>query len=99
MTRDKTEAQLADAYNRSHDVSEFGDPEPIEVRRNVTISVRFSAEEIEALRGRATDAGLKVTAFIRAAALEADKPLDREAIATLAAGVEAQLHQLRKAVS
>jgi hypothetical protein len=39
-----------------------------------------------------------VTAFIRSAALQAERPLDREAIASLAAGVEAQVHQLREAV-
>ena len=96
-----SEAELADYYNRTGDLSEFegAGTEPVEIgRRDVTISVRFSADEIDALRRCADAAGLKVTAFIRSAALEADRPLDREAIATLAAGVEAQVHQLREAV-
>ena len=98
MTAKKTDAELAEHYNATGDISEFEAAEPFEVRRSVTISVRFSAEEIDALRRRADIAGLKVTAFIRSAALEAERPLDREAIASLAAGVEAQVHQLREAV-
>ncbi|WP_188548958.1 plasmid mobilization protein [Sediminivirga luteola] len=68
---------------------------PIEARRQVTISVRFSEEEIAALRNRAEELGIKVTAFIRAAALDAERPLDRAALARLAAGVEEQAHRLR----
>jgi len=96
------EIELAEYYNITGDLSEFeGTPtEKVEVgRREVTISVRFSAEEIEALRRRADAANMKVTRFIRAAALEAEHPIDREAVAALAAGVEAQVHQLRAAVS
>lgn len=67
----KTEAELADMYNETRDVVGFVDsPEPVEVRRGVTISVRFSDDEMQALRARATEAGVKVTAFIRSAALE-----------------------------
>jgi uncharacterized protein (DUF1778 family) len=99
MANKKTEAELAEYYNDTRDLSEFEGSEPVEItRRDVTISVRFSADEIDALRRRSEAAGQKVTAFIRAAALEADRPLDRDAIATLAAGVEAQVHQLREAV-
>lgn len=94
-------AELADYYNRTGDLSEFEgtSTELVKIgRRDVTISVRFSADEIDALRRHAETAGVKVTAFIRSAALEAERPLDREAIASLAAGVEAQVHQLRDAV-
>lgn len=99
--RELTEPELADYYDRTHDLSEFdeADEEPVQIKRSVTISVRFSAEEIEALRRRADAANMKVTGFIRAAALEAEHPIDREAVTALAAGVEAQIHQLRAAVS
>jgi hypothetical protein len=67
---------------QDEDVSEFDleHPESLTVRRNVTISVRFSDEEISELRARAERAGVKVTSFIRAAALEATSPVDREAL-------------------
>ena len=96
-----TEAQLADFYGRTHDLSEFDQTQaqPLEVRRAVTISVRFSEEEIAALRRKADAAGLKVTAFIRGAALDADHPVDRAAVALLAARVEQQAHELRAAVA
>lgn len=79
QTRDMTEAELASYYDRTHDLSEFegGDEFPVEIRRNVTISVRFSEEEIALLRARAEEAGEKVTAYIRAAALQQAAPLDR----------------------
>lgn len=74
-----TEAELAGYYDQTRDVSEFDESAayPVEVRRNVTISVRFSEEEIATLRGRAEAAGVKVTAYIRAAALQQAAPLDR----------------------
>ncbi|MFP5252924.1 MAG: plasmid mobilization protein [Actinomycetes bacterium] len=74
-----TEAELASYYDRTHDLSEFegGEEFPVEIRRNVTISVRFSEEEMALLRARAEEAGEKVTAYIRAAALQQAAPLDR----------------------
>jgi hypothetical protein len=79
-TQRVSEAELADYYNRTHDVSEFDESAalPVEVRRNVTISVRFSDEEMDALRCEAEAAGVKVTAYIRAAALQASLPVDRK---------------------
>jgi hypothetical protein len=76
----KSEKELAEFYDRTHDLSEFegGEAFPVEVRRNVTISVRFSEEEIGELRREAEAAGVKVTAYIRAAALQANAPLDRK---------------------
>lgn len=78
-TRAMTEAELAQQYDETRDLSDFegGAEEPVEVRRNVTISVRFSDEEMATLRDRAEDAGEKVTAYIRAAALQQAAPLDR----------------------
>jgi predicted DNA binding CopG/RHH family protein len=75
-----TEAELAEYYDRTRDLSEFDQSAsfPVEVPRDVTISVRFSAEEIQALRREAEAAGVKVTAYIRAAALQASSPVDRK---------------------
>ena len=78
-TKERTEAELATQYEETRDLSGFegGSVEPVEVRRNVTISVRFSDEEIALLRACAEEAGAKVTAYIRAAALQQAAPLDR----------------------
>ena len=44
-----TEAELAEHYNRTQDTSDFdtGRSVPLSVKRDVTISVRFSFDEIE----------------------------------------------------
>lgn len=78
-TRAVTEAELATQYEETRDLSGFegGSVEPVEVRRSVTISVRFSDEEIALLRERAEGTGTKVTAYIRAAALQQAAPVDR----------------------
>ena len=80
MTKRATEGELAEHYDRTRDLSDFDETvaQPVEVRRNVTISVRFSQREIEQLRGAAEVAGLKLTAYIRAAALRAGSPVDRQ---------------------
>jgi hypothetical protein len=96
MTENLSEAELADYYNRTRDASDFegGEEVPITVKRNVTISVRFSPEELGDLRARAADAGVKVTSFIRAAALEATSPVDRAALGELAKELEQRAHDV-----
>jgi hypothetical protein len=96
MTENMSEAELADYYNRTQDTSDFegGEDVPITVKRNVTISVRFSPEELKDLRARAEDAGVKVTSFIRAAALEATSPVDRAALGELARELERRAHDV-----
>ena len=97
----KAEAELADAYNATQDLSEFAEEgaEPVSVRRSVTISVRFSEAEIAALRARADAAGVKVTSFIRAAALEATNPVDRLTLGELARDLERRAHDVAEIVS
>ncbi len=97
----KTEAELADYYNETEDISEFDleQPEPVAIRRNVTISVRFSVEEIAELRARAEQAGVKVTSFIRAAAMEATSPVDRVALCELARDLEQRARQVAEFVA
>ncbi len=96
-----TEAELAEYYNRTQDTSDFdeGEEVPITVRRSVTISVRFSDDEIAELRARAEEAGVKVTSFIRAAALEASSPVDRVALSDLARDLEQRAHQVAELVA
>jgi len=91
-----TEAELAEYYTRTQHTSDFdeGEEVPVTVRRTVTISVRFSDEEIAELRARAEQAGVKVTSFIRAAALEASSPVDRAALGELARDLERRAHDV-----
>jgi hypothetical protein len=77
-----SEADLAEVYyERRHEDSDWDEPDTLEkpARLDVTLSVRFTREELEAVRGAAERAGLKPTAFIRQAAVEAlaRAPVDR----------------------
>lgn len=101
MTGEMSERELADYYNETEDLSEFEleQPERVTVRRAVTISVRFSEEEIAALRERADAAGVKVTSFIRAAALEATAPVDLAALSELARALEQDAHRVVELVA
>ncbi len=101
MTKGMSEAELAEYYNRTRDPSDFdeGEEVPITVKRNVTISVRFSDEEIAELRARSEQAGVKVTSFIRAAALEAASPVDRAALGELARDLEQRAHLVAEFVA
>lgn len=67
------EAELAgQLYAERHDESAWGAWTAVESGRlDVTLSVRFSREEIAAVRAAAEAAGMKPTTFIREAALAA----------------------------
>lgn len=99
-------ANAAHYYNQTHDLSGFDGGEVVQLEsppagtRNVTLSVRLSPEELRILGQRAEAAGMKLTTYIRAAALRAeaaavdDDLLDTAAevvdlIAVLRASVEA----------
>jgi hypothetical protein len=87
MSRAKRASQLTEAelakryYDRRHEDGDWALPEPLEkpARLEVTLSVRFSRDELEAVRAAAERAGIKPTAFIRQAAVEAlsRRPVDR----------------------
>lgn len=96
MSKTKANAELADEYNATRDLSDFDldQPEPVTVKRAVTISVRFSDEEIADLRDRADEAGVKVTSFIRAAALEAVSLVDLSKLTQLAQDLEQRAHDV-----
>jgi uncharacterized protein (DUF1778 family) len=77
-----SEAELAERYyERRHEDSDWDEPQALEkpARLDVTLSVRFTREELQAVRSAAERAGLKPTAFIRQAAVEAlaRAPVDR----------------------
>jgi hypothetical protein len=68
VSKKTTESQLAEDYNlHGVNADDWGEAEPLAqpVRREVTLSVRFSREEIAAIRAAAHMAGVKPTAFIR----------------------------------
>ena len=69
-----TDEQLADYYLATGDLSEFeGDAVPVtrrQQRLDVSITVRFAPGEIDALRARAAEQGMRVTALIRQLAVE-----------------------------
>ncbi|MGC0145030.1 plasmid mobilization protein [Pseudactinotalea sp. Z1732] len=96
----KAAAAEAEYYNETRDLSGFDEENPVNVTstRSVTISVRFSEEEITQVRSQAEEAGLKVTSFIRAASLEATSPVDRAELVELARDLERRAHQVAAVV-
>lgn len=78
--------------------TDWGEPVPVTVRRNVTISVRFSADEIAAIRRQADAAGMKVTAYIRQAALSGGDAIDRDKVARAVAAVSHDLDHVRRLI-
>lgn len=101
-TRDMTEDELADYYHdHRDDMDQWGDPEPIRKpdRLDVTISVRFTADEIAAVRQRATEAGVKPTVFIRHAALQSTNQLDRRLLARTIDDLRTDVERLALVIS
>lgn len=89
-----SDAELADYYDRHRDEVARWKPEPVRRpdRLDVTISVRFTRDEIAAVRQRARAVGLKPTTFIRQAVLDATQPpIDREAVRRHLAAAQAEL--------
>jgi hypothetical protein len=95
-----TDKQLADYYDRHRDAGDWADPGPVHrpERLDVTISVRFTASEIAAIRAQAAEAGVKPTAYIRNCALDADQPpIDRGWLSETVAALTHDLDDLRRA--
>lgn len=101
-TADMTEAELV-AYYQAHrgDTEEWEPAAAIRrpARLDVTISVRFTAEEIAGVRERARDAGMRPTAFIRQAALDVDVPLNRGLLAKTVDRLRSHVEQLASIIS
>ena len=85
-------------YDHDHrdDMDQWGDLEPIRKpeRLDVTTSVRFTADEIAAVRQHALEAGLKPTVFIREAALHRHNPLDRNLLVKIADDLRTDVQRL-----
>jgi uncharacterized protein (DUF1778 family) len=82
QTEQQSEAEIAERYyERQDEDGDWDEPEPLDkpARLEVTLSVRLTREELEAVRTAAEQAGIKPTAFIRQAAVEAlsRRPVDR----------------------
>lgn len=96
---DATDAELAEYYDEHRDTEPWAEPAVLSRERlDVTISVRFTAAEIAAVRARAEAAGLKPTAYIRRLALSGERPpLDREELSRLVDILSRDLQNLRQA--
>lgn len=95
-----TDAELAEHYNQYHDSTEWGEPQRADKpeRLNVTISVRFTPDEIASIRAQAEGAGLKPTTSIRRCALVAEQtPIDRARLSRAVAALSRDLDDLRHA--
>jgi hypothetical protein len=95
-----SDAELADYYDQHREQALWGQPQPAERpgRLDVTISVRFTAAELAAIRVRAEAAGLKPTAYIRDCALTAGQPpIDRVRLSRSVAALTRDLDDLRRA--
>lgn len=70
--------------------------EDVTVSENVAapISVRFRGDELEAVEQAATAAGMKLSTFIRQAALGAARPVDVRAASGSAEAIEAEVQRL-----
>ena len=93
------DADLAEYYNSTRDVSEFEGGEVVESlmppqpeTRSVTISVRFSPSELAEIEKVASAGGMRLTTFIREAALAAEEPpLDRAELLNLVSSLRRSL--------
>jgi hypothetical protein len=96
---DATDAELAEYYDEHRDQTSWAQPRPVSSDRlEVTISVRFTAAEIAAIRARAEAAGVKPTAYIRRLALTGEQPpLDRGQLSHLIEVLTRDLEDLRQA--
>jgi hypothetical protein len=93
--------ELADYYEQHLvESGEWGESQPIAKpdRLEVTLSVRFTAGEIDQIRSRAAATGLKPTAYIRQCALAAEQPpIDRARLARSVDALSRDLDDLRRA--
>jgi hypothetical protein len=98
------EAEAADYYNQTRDLSGFDGGEVVELEstpagtRNVTLSIRLSPEELQTLGRRAEAAGMRLTAYIRAAALQSEAPPVDDDLLDTAAEVVDLVAALRSSV-
>ena len=98
------EAEAADYYDQTHDLSGFDGGEVVELEstpvgaRTVTLSIRLSPEELDILGRRAEAAGMKLTTYIRGAALQSEAPPVDDDLLRTAAKVVDPVAALRSSV-
>ena len=95
-----TDNELAEYYDQHRDLTQWGEPQPVEKpeRLEVTISVRFTPDEIATIRAQAEAAGLKPTTYIRRCTLAAEQPpIDRTRLSRTVAALSRDLDDLRRA--
>ncbi len=98
------EPELADYYNQTRDLSGFDGGEVVELEsapadtRSVTLSIRLSPQELQTLGERAEVAGMKLTTYIRGAALHAEAALVDDDLLDTAADVVDLVVALRTSV-
>jgi len=100
-----TDEQAAEYYYRHRDEieQEPGEPVDIELARplSLVVSVRLRADEVEQVGTASEAAGMKISTFIRQAALAAathDEPLDCEALARRLASVRRAVEDVEQLV-
>ncbi|MGH4000147.1 MAG: plasmid mobilization protein [Pseudonocardiaceae bacterium] len=100
-----TDEQAAEQYYRHRDEieRELGEPVDIESARplSLVVSVRLREDEAEQVGAASEAAGMKVSTFIRQAAVAAatrDEPLDREALARRLASVRRAVDDVEQLV-
>ncbi len=100
-----TDEQAAEYYYRHRDEIEHepGEPVDIEPARSLSlvVSVRLREDEAEKVAAASEAAGMKVSTFIRQAAVAAatrDEPLDREALARRLASVRRAVDDVEQLV-
>ena len=96
-----TEAELADYYDQTSDLSEFDDGEVVKIEpgpKDSIVSVRFAAGELQTVERRAAEAGMKLTAFIRAAALSSAQVVDLDRLRKVAAKLVADSQEIGRVV-
>lgn len=100
-TTNMTEAELADYYERTADLSEFEGGEVVKIEpgpKDSIVSVRFAAAELEAVERQAEEVGMKLTAFIRASALSGAQVVDLDRLRKVAAKLVADSQEMGKVV-
>lgn len=100
-TTKMTEPELTDYYDRTGDRSEFEGGEVVKIEpgpKDSIVSVRFAAGELEAVERQAEEAGMKLTAFIRASALSGAQVVDLDRLRKVAAKLVADTQEIGKVV-
>jgi molybdopterin-binding protein len=101
-TTEMTQAELADFYERTGDLSEFEGGDVVKVEpgpKDSIVSVRFAAGELAAVVRQADEADMKLTAYIRASALSGAHVVDLDRLREVAAKLVADSEEMSKVIN